>query len=104
MAETGPCDDALPGRVRLTLLASWGAILALRIVYLREFRFDSDEPQHLHVVWSWVRGLVQYRDVFDNHAPLFHLMMAPVAAAVGERPGILYAMRVAMVKLTEATP
>jgi hypothetical protein len=103
LAENGPCDDALPGGVRLTLLASWGAILALRIVYLREFRFDTDEPQHLHVVWSWVRGLVQYRDVFDNHAPLFHLMMAPVAAAVGERPGILYAMRAAMVPLSAAT-
>jgi hypothetical protein len=102
LARTSPRDE-LPGGARLTLLASWCAIVALRLVYLRGFRFDTDEPQHLHVVWSWVRGLVQYRDVFDNHAPLFHLLMAPVAAAVGERPGILMAMRVAMLPLSAAT-
>jgi hypothetical protein len=60
------------------------------------WRFDSDEPQHLHVVWGWTHGLVQYRDVFDNHMPLFHLASAPLLLAVGERPGALVAMRAAL--------
>jgi len=55
--------------------------------------FDSDEPYHVHVIWSWTRGLVQYRDVFDNHMPLFHLMFAPIAGLIGERPTILFWMR-----------
>ncbi len=93
----------LPRAASATLVASWGVIVALRVVYMRGFRFDTDEPQHLHVVWAWVRGLVQYRDVFDNHAPLFHMLFAPVAAAVGERPEILFAMRVAMLPLSAAT-
>jgi hypothetical protein len=102
-APTPQRDDALFDAARRTLLAAWIVILALRLVYLRGFRFDTDEPQHLHVVWSWVRGLVQYRDVFDNHAPLFHLLMTPIAAAVGERPDILFAMRVVMLPLSLVT-
>ena len=46
-------------------------IFALRIAYAVGLRFDVDEPQHLHVVWAWSRGMLPYRDVFDNHAPLF---------------------------------
>jgi hypothetical protein len=55
--------------------------------------FDSDEPYHVHVIWSWTRGLLQYRDVFDNHMPLFHLMFAPIAGLIGERSTILFWMR-----------
>jgi 4-amino-4-deoxy-L-arabinose transferase-like glycosyltransferase len=72
------------------------ATLLLRIVYVFHYRIDSDEPQHLHVVWSWAQGLLQYRDVFDNHAPLFHLMLAPLLAIVGERADIVTQMRLAM--------
>ncbi len=95
--------DVVPPVATATLVVSWGVILALRVVYMRGFGFDTDEPQHLSVIWAWVRGLVQYRDVFDNHAPLFHLLFTPVAAAVGERPEILFYMRVAMLPLSVAT-
>ena len=63
------------------------------------YRFDSDEQQHLHVAWGWTAGLVQYRDLFDNHAPLFHLLTAPILALVGERADILLWMRVPMLVL-----
>src|SRR5205809_1791686 len=66
------------------------------------FRFNSDEPQHLHVVWAWTHGLVQYRDVFDNHMPLFHLLFAPLLRIVGERADALIAMRIAMLPLYAA--
>ncbi|MBI2962842.1 MAG: glycosyltransferase family 39 protein [Deltaproteobacteria bacterium] len=73
--------------------------LVLRAALVLRQRFDSDEPQHLHVAWAWTQGLVPYRDFFDNHTPLFHLLMAPLAAAAGERADILIAMRLAMLPL-----
>jgi hypothetical protein len=57
---------------------------------------NSDEPQHLHVVWGWTQGLVQYKDFFDNHMPLFHLLFVPVLSFFGERADILYLMRFVM--------
>jgi hypothetical protein len=38
-------------------------------------------------------GFVQYRDVFDNHMPLFQIMFAPVFGLIGDRATILYWMR-----------
>lgn len=75
----------------------------LRAIGFFHYRFDSDEPQHLHVVWGWTAGLVQYRDVFDNHTPLFHILSAPLLAALGERAGILLYMRAAMLPLFAIT-
>lgn len=68
-------------------------LLILGILNSLHYRFDADEPQHLHVIWSWTQGLVQYRDVFDNHMPLFHILLAPIGALIGERPTILHWMR-----------
>ncbi len=49
--------------------------ISLRISF---YPFESDELQHLHVIYSWIKGFVQYRDVFDNHTPLFHITMAGI--------------------------
>ena len=73
--------------------------LVLRAAAFLRYRFDSDEPQHLHVAWGWTAGLVQYRDLFDNHAPLFHILMAPILRLVGERPDVLLYMRAPMLLL-----
>ena len=71
----------------------------LRCLYIFRFRYDSDEPQHLHTTWGWTQGLLQYRDFFDNHTPLFHMLFSPLVAALGERADILTYMRFAMVPL-----
>ena len=71
----------------------------LRALALARYRFDSDEQQHLHVAWGWTAGKVQYRDVFDNHAPLFHMVTAPLLALFGERSDILFWMRLPMLVL-----
>src|SRR5439155_7125573 len=84
----------LPERLVLSVL--FGLALLLRLFYVFRHDFDSDEWQHLHVVWAWTRGLLQYRDVFDNHMPLFHMLSAPLLARIGETPAILYDMRLAM--------
>jgi hypothetical protein len=90
----------LPSKTEL-----WTAVCLLGLGVLFKFwnvlllRFDSDEWQHLHVVWAWTHGLVQYRDVFDNHMPLFHLLCAPILGLLGEHAADLYWMRLLMVPL-----
>lgn len=72
---------------------------ALRLAYLLHHHVNSDEPQHLHVAWALGTGQLFYRDVFDNHAPLFSMMMAPLVRALGERADIVILMRFAMLPL-----
>lgn len=84
---------------KLALAACAAASLILRFFAFFRYRFDSDEPQHLHVAWGWTQGLVQYRDYFDNHAPLFHMVTAPLLASLGERSDVLFFMRAAMLPL-----
>ncbi len=94
--DARPGPNALTRAEPLTLVALFGAMFALRIAYAFSYPFDSDEPQHLHVAWAWTKGLLPYRDVFDNHAPLFHILSAPLVALIGEDPRILVFMRLAM--------
>ena len=68
-------------------------LLGLRWFYVNAQRWDSDEPQHLHVVWAWANGMLPYKDVFDNHSPLFQAISAPFFALLGERSDIVTAMR-----------
>jgi Dolichyl-phosphate-mannose-protein mannosyltransferase len=86
-------------RERTLVIALLVAASLLRLAYIFRFRIDSDEPQHLHVVWAWTQGLLPYRDVFDNHMPLFHLLYAPLLDLLGEQPRVLIMMRIAMVPL-----
>jgi hypothetical protein len=92
-----PDDLRVPGRQEQR--AAWallGLVLALRVACAFHYRIDSDEPQHLHVVWAWATGKLPYRDVFDNHMPLFQLACAPLLWLLGEHPGDLVVMRLAM--------
>jgi hypothetical protein len=78
------------------LLTSIVIAFAVRMILTRVHGIDSDEPQHLHVAWAWSRGFVQYRDVFDNHFPLLHLLFAPVMAVMPENSSVFLWMRLAM--------
>ncbi|MCX5905459.1 MAG: glycosyltransferase family 39 protein [Proteobacteria bacterium] len=84
---------------RITAFLVIALILLLKILYAFRYRFNSDEPQHVHVVWGWVHGLLPYRDMFDNHTPLFHLLCVPFYTMVGDTPSVLFAMRLAMIPL-----
>jgi hypothetical protein len=92
----------LPKSERILLWSLAALSLGLRAVAFFNYRFDADEQQHLHVTWGWTAGLVQYRDYFDNHAPLFHLGTAPILALLGERSDILHWMRIPMLALFAA--
>src|SRR2546428_4042321 len=77
----------------ISAVALFALLVVLSVLNMMHREFDSDEPQHLHLIWGWVRGFVQYRDLFDNHMPLFHIMFAPIVGLIGERATILYWMR-----------
>jgi hypothetical protein len=98
---TTPRERALSTtpRERGWALALLGVAVALRLLGVWEYRFNSDEPQHAHVVWGWTSGLVQYRDLFDNHTPLFHMLWAPLLAAFGEGVRTLFWLRLTMLPL-----
>jgi hypothetical protein len=70
------------------------ALILLRGITVTHYNFGRDEAQHLHVVWGWARGFVQYRDLADNHMPLFHILCAPIYNLIGDRGTILYWMRI----------
>ncbi len=92
-------NPAITTREWVVAAALFAVTAILRVVYVFSYPVNSDEPQHLHVVWGWTQGLLPYRDFFDNHTPLFHLLFAPLLAALGERPDILVLMRLAMIPL-----
>jgi hypothetical protein len=83
-----PPDVRVPGE-RVAVAVVFALFVAVRIVYASRLRVDSDELQHLHLAWGWSAGLVQYRDLFDNHLPAFHLLLAPLLRATGETPAIV---------------
>src|SRR3954466_10721048 len=89
--------DRKPGVVIFGVLA-----LALRAAAILRYRIDSDEPQHLHTAWMWSRGLIGYRDFYDNHTPLFHILMAPLLGMAGETARIFLIGRLAMLPVAIA--
>jgi hypothetical protein len=96
----------IAGRFRdaasVAAIAGIAAVAVLRIALILRYRIDSDETQHLHVVWAWSHRLLQYRDFFDNHMPLFHLLAVPLLRLAGERPETLLLVRLAMFPLFAA--
>ncbi len=78
-------------------------LLVVRWFYAHGDIWNSDETQHLHVVWSWANGFLPYRDFFDNHTPLFHVLWVPLFRALGERADIVLPMRLAMTPLFAAS-
>lgn len=89
---------------RWPLLLPLLGYLGLRLWLLAGTKLNSDEPQHLHVVWAWAQqALVPYRDVFDNHVPLFHILLAPWLRALGERADVLLWARALMLPLALAS-
>src|SRR5579862_7670538 len=97
----GWMDLHLPARgfERKAFLVLAVLVLVLKVLAIYNFRADSDETQHAHVVWGWVTGQLQYRDVFDNHMPLFQMACAPYMALLGQRADILIPLRWAMAPL-----
>ncbi len=100
LVQRGAEHFGMPGRIEFILaLVLFVFAIALSVLNVLYQPFNSDEMQHLHVIWEWTRGLLQYRDSFDNHMPLFHIVFAPIAGLIGERPTILYWMRLTLLPM-----
>jgi hypothetical protein len=99
-SRRGAAYFGMSGPAECAAAASLFAIMiVLRIVNIIGYRFDADESQHLHVIWGWAHGLVQYRDLFDNHMPLFQIMLAPIFGLIGDRASDLCLMRFALLPM-----
>lgn len=107
MTGTGDTNSLLRRRWTRWLRQSSIAIFlvayaSLRLATIKAIPLNSDEPQHAHVAWALSRGLAPYRQVFDNHSPLFHMLYAPVLAMLGETPDVIFWLRVAIIPLAVA--
>jgi len=87
------------GYERTAYLVLVALLMALKVVAIYRYRSDPDETQHAHVVWGWATGRLQYRDLFDNHMPLFQMLCAPLMRLLGERADIVILLRWAMTPL-----
>jgi hypothetical protein len=87
------------GSERKAFLVLAALLLGLKVLTIYHYRADQDETQHAHVVWEWATGHLQYRDVFDNHMPLFQMACAPLMALLGPRANIIELLRWAMMPL-----
>src|SRR5256714_4167540 len=100
LAERGGDYFGMSGQAEFIAAASLFALMIVfKLLNMMSYRFDSDESQHMHVIWAWARGFVQYRDLFDNHMPLFHILFAPIFGLIGDRATILYVMRFILLPL-----
>ncbi len=87
-----PSQHRLPIWPWITLLL----LLVLRLAWLNAYTLNSDEAQHAHVAWAWAQGLQPYRDVFDNHGPLFAWLHSPLLRLLDDRADVLTWLRLAM--------
>ncbi|HEX9982076.1 MAG TPA: glycosyltransferase family 39 protein [Thermoanaerobaculia bacterium] len=101
IAHDGYQRPAIPPRT-VIIVSHLLVAAVVRLLCILRYRIDSDEPQHLHAAWEWSRGLVMYRDFYDNHLPFFHLLFAPFIGLAGETESILLFGRLAMLPLAAA--
>lgn len=94
-----PIQHEVPTSSHRALIAFSLILISLRVWYVYHLRVDQDEYQHLHTIWAIGSGQMIYRDVFDNHMPLFHLLCAPLMQWLGERTDIVIVMRLAVMPL-----
>lgn len=68
-------------------------IIALLWLYFSFFHcFDDDEFQHCHNAYLIWKGLVPYRDFFEHHLPLYHIIFSPLYL-FGEKPSTIFLFR-----------
>jgi hypothetical protein len=75
-----PAEDSTVRR----LWGLWAAVVALGFVAYLFHGYDADELQHLHILWRIGQGELPYRDFFEHHPPLFHLLLAPLFRSFSE--------------------
>ena len=75
-AESIGVETCLP--LLIVALAMTLFLFGLRLPLLRVSPIDPDELSHLHCAWSVSKGMLIYRDFFENHTPWFYFLVAPL--------------------------
>ncbi len=99
LISTAPFLSNIHRTSRRAIILFSVVLVFLRLWYVYHLRVDQDEPQHLHTIWAIGSGQLLYREVFDNHMPLFHFLCTPLMQWIGERSDIVMVMRLAVVPL-----
>lgn len=71
-----------PRRVELVAIVTITGFLVLQAVLAVHRAYDADEWLTMHGAWSIAQGLVPYRDYFEHHAPLWHLILSGLARSL----------------------
>lgn len=73
-------------RHRRTLVAACIAlgVFALFLCFYRAW--DADEFEHLQFTWLLSEGRTPYRDFFEHHTPVYHLLTAPYFDLIRDGP------------------
>ena len=77
-------------RHRRPLIAAC-AVLGVFALFLCFYRaWDADEFAHLQFTWMLSQGRTPYRDFFEHHTPVFHLLTAPYFDMIRDTgPGVM---------------
>ena len=82
-------DCAHPPRLRTAIIGIVLGFLLIAAVGRWLDGLEADDLQHLHAAWLVAQGQVPYRDYFDHHTPLYHVLFAPYASLIGRDPLVL---------------
>ena len=85
----------------LTALAAGLALSRVWLVFNR--LYDPDELEHLHAGFCVWRGMVPYRDFFEQHGPVLWYLSLPLFAIWGESLDVLFAGRFVIWLISFAT-
>ncbi len=77
-------------RHRRRLMASCLALGAFALFLCFYRAWDADEFEHLQFTWLLSQGRTPYRDFFEHHTPVFHLLTAPYFDMIRDTgPGLM---------------
>lgn len=66
----------MSGPLAISVVIVMAGFLLLGHVFVGVRYIGPDEVEHAHAAWSIARGLTMYRDFFEVHTPLYHLLLA----------------------------
>ncbi|MCM8764345.1 MAG: hypothetical protein NC830_03140 [Candidatus Omnitrophica bacterium] len=70
----------------------WLIIACLWIYFSFFHGFDDDEFQHCHNAYLIWKGLTPYKNFFEHHLPLYHIIFSPFFF-LGEKPSTIFLFR-----------
>jgi hypothetical protein len=73
-------------------MAIVGLFLLLQVYLAIHHLFDPDEWLAMHGAWLMAQGQVPYRDYFEHHGPLFHLLLSVIFRGAGPEANPLVAV------------